>query len=123
MGGTIVNKTSACRTTVLNVQRLVEYLAEHEPCTVQTVVRSGLMTSPEAHAAIQYGINHGVIAWEKHSAAPPEERIQYRLTGQPLIRNNTRPLSFDALLEAWGIPRTPPEPAAWPAGQRVIFVS
>lgn len=117
-----MNRTSVRQATLLNVGRLVEYLVKHEPCTVKTVVRSGLMTSSEAHAALRYGISHGVIAWEKHPAAPPDERIEYRLTGQPLIGNNAPPPSFDALLEAWGMPLKPPEPAVWRDGQRVIFV-
>lgn len=67
------------------------------------------MNSRDASDALQYGVRHGVFERVKRLGASASERVQYRLTGQPVPPLKTRPgPSFDGLLQAWGIAHNPP---------------
>jgi hypothetical protein len=93
-------------------ERLIEYLREHpQPMSAAGVVMAGVMNSLDASYAIRYGVRHGVIERIKRPGARANERVQYRLTGQPLppARKGGAVPSFDALLTAWGIARVPPQ--------------
>jgi hypothetical protein len=96
-------KSAAIRKTRINTERLVEYLGVNESVTVSAIVRERLMNSRESSEALQYAIRHGVVAREKHPGAAPDERVTYRLTGQPLTAIKKPSFSFDALLSAWGL--------------------
>ncbi|MEM5388345.1 hypothetical protein VSR68_32975 [Paraburkholderia phymatum] len=94
-----------------NVEKLVRWLREHQPATVAQIVANGVMNSRDASDAVQYGVRHGVLERIKRPGARPNERVQYRLTGQALPALKTAPAapSFDGLLQAWSIARTPPD--------------
>ena len=96
-----------------NFERLIWHFRENpQPTSVTRVVMAAVMNAREAYDAIQYGIRHGVIERIECPDARPNERVQYRWTGQPMPpntkKNDTVGPSFDELLMAWGIPRVPP---------------
>jgi hypothetical protein len=96
-----------------NAQRLVRWLRQHQPATVAQIAANGVMNSRDASDAVQYGVRHGVFERMKRPGASANERVQYRLTGQPLPALKSAPApSFDGLLQAWGIASTPPRLAA-----------
>jgi len=67
------------------------------------------MNSREASDAVQYGVRHGVFERVKRLCASANERVQYRLTGQPLPTLKASPgPSFDGLLRAGCIARNSP---------------
>ena len=114
-------KSAAIRKTRINAERLVEYLNVNETATVSAIVRDRLMNAREASEALQYAIRHSVIAREKHPGAAPDERVSYRLTGQPLTGKKAASFSFDALLTAWGIARSAPQSENYPVFRRIIL--
>ncbi|WP_206955922.1 hypothetical protein [Trinickia acidisoli] len=93
-----------------NAEKIMTYLREHQPSTVATIARSGIITSRAATDAIQYAMRCGAITRELSPHARYCERFQYRLTGQSLCPEprgkETIEPSFDALLGAWGIAPT-----------------
>jgi hypothetical protein len=97
-----------------NAQKLVSWLREHQPATVAQIAAHRVMNSRDASDAVQYGVRHGVFERIKRPGASANQRVQYRLTGQPLPALKSMPPapSFDGLLQAWGIARTPPRLAA-----------
>jgi hypothetical protein len=96
-----------------NAQRLVRWLRQHQPATVAQIAANGVMNSRDASDAVQYGVRHGVFERMKRPGASANERVQYRLTGQPLPALKAAPApSFDGLLQAWGIASAPPRLAA-----------
>lgn len=98
-----------------NAQKLVSWLLDHQPATVAQIAAHRVMNSRDASDAIQYGVRHGVLERIKQAGASANERVQYRLTGHPLpLLKSAQPApSFDGLLQAWGIARTPPQLAAY----------
>ena len=94
----------------VNAQKLIQWLHKHQPATVAQIAANGLMNSRDASDAVQYGVRHGVLERVKRPGASANSRVQYRLTGQalPVPKTVTAP-SFDGLLQAWGIARTPPQ--------------
>ncbi len=100
-----------------HAEKLVQYLRAHpQPTTVARIALAGVMTAGDASKAIQYGIQLGVIERIRRPGASQAERVQYRLTGQPLqpVRKAVGEPSFDALLTAWGIALVPPRLPACP---------
>jgi TPP-dependent indolepyruvate ferredoxin oxidoreductase alpha subunit len=96
LGGNIMStKSAAVRKTRINAERLVEYLGINEVATVSAIVHDRLMNSRDTAEALQYAIRHGVIAREKCLGAAPDERVRYRLTGQPLVA--IREVSFSSM--------------------------
>ncbi|NPT62458.1 hypothetical protein [Paraburkholderia elongata] len=93
-----------------NAQKLVDWLRENQPATVAQVAATGMMNSRDASDAVQYATRHGVLERIKRPGASASERVQYRLTGHALPALKSAPVapSFDGLLLAWGIARTPP---------------
>jgi hypothetical protein len=92
-----------------NAHKLIQWLREHQPATVAQIAANGVMNSRDASDAVQYGVRHGVQERVKRPGASADARVQYRLTGKALPIPKTGPApSFDGLLEAWGIARTPP---------------
>jgi hypothetical protein len=92
-----------------NADTLVRWLRQHQPATVAQIAANRVMNSREASDAVQYGVRHGVFERVKRPGASANERVQYRLTGQPLPTLKASPgPSFDGLLQAWGIARNPP---------------
>jgi hypothetical protein len=80
-----------------------------EPMTIRQIVRSGAMDSREASNAAQYALRHGAIKRVVVPGAAYAERRRYGLTGLTLpLRDESRGMSFDALLAAWNIPCGPP---------------
>lgn len=114
-------KSAAIRKTRRNAERLVSYLEANETTTVSAIVRERTMNSREASDALQYAIRHGAITREKHPGAAPDERVTYRLTGQPLRATEAPSFSFDALLSAWGLCRNPPQSSGLAVGRRIIL--
>jgi hypothetical protein len=94
----------------INAEKLISWLRKHQPATVAEIAAHKVMNSRDASDAVQYGVRHGVLERIKRSGASASERVQYRLTGQPLPTLKSAPPtpSFDGLLQAWGIARTPP---------------
>ena len=68
------------------------------------------MNTRDASDAVQYCNRHGVIEHVGMLGTRAKGRVQYRLTGRPLPTLKAAPPapSFDGLLLAWGIARTPP---------------
>ncbi|KWN05188.1 hypothetical protein WT83_29945 [Burkholderia territorii] len=95
--------------TLRHVERLIDYLQEHDSVSRNEVVRSGMMNAQDAQTAIRYCIRHRVISHEVVHDAPLHERVRYYLTGILLRPSQQRDYSFDALLRAWGLAITPPE--------------
>lgn len=93
-----------------NAQKLLPWLRKHQPATVAQIAAHGVMNSRDASDAVQYGVRHGVLERIKQPGASANERVQYRLTGHPLplLKSTPPATSFDGLLQAWGIARTPP---------------
>ncbi|MBC8751293.1 MULTISPECIES: hypothetical protein [Paraburkholderia] len=92
-----------------NAQKLIRWLRQNQPATVAQIAANGVMNSRDASDAVQYGVRHGVFDRIKRPGASANERVQYRLTGQSLPALKSAPVpSFDGLLQAWGIARTPP---------------
>ncbi|QQC64363.1 hypothetical protein [Paraburkholderia ginsengisoli] len=93
-----------------NAQKLIQWLHQHQPATVAQIAANGVMNSRDASDAVQYGVRHGVLERVKRPDASANARVQYRLTGQalPVLKTAAAP-SFDGLLQAWGIARTPPQ--------------
>lgn len=120
-GNTMSTKSAAIRKTRINTERLVDYLGINDSATVAAIVRERLMNSREAAEALQYAIRHGVVEREKHPGAAPDERVTYRLTGQPLTATKKPSFSFDALLCAWGIACSPSQYEGSTAGRRIIL--
>jgi len=92
-----------------NASKLMQWLHKHQPATVAQIAANGVLNSRDASDAVQYGVRHGVLERIKRPGASGNARVQYRLTGQalPVLKNVSGP-SFDGLLHAWGIARTPP---------------
>jgi hypothetical protein len=88
-----------------NTEILIGYLRVHQPATVARMAAGSMMSSRDVSDATQYGVRHGVFERVRRAGANPGERVQYRLTGQTLPRNEAglSAPSFDALLAAWGI--------------------
>ncbi|SFT50303.1 hypothetical protein [Paraburkholderia aspalathi] len=96
-----------------NAEKLVRWLRQHQPATVAQIAANRVLNSRDASDAIQYGLRHGVFERTARPGMRANERVQYRLTGQPLPARKAAPApSFDGLLEAWGIASTPPRLAA-----------
>jgi hypothetical protein len=93
-----------------NAQKLIDWLRQYQPATVAQVAAAGVRNSRDASDAVQYATRHGVLERIKRPGASASERVQYRLTGHALPVLNATPAapSFDGLLLAWGIARTPP---------------
>jgi hypothetical protein len=83
------------------------------------MVADGVLGSRDASDAVQYGIRLGVIERIRHPGMKSDERVQYKLTGQPLRESRQVRIgpSFDALLAAWGIGSVAPE---WPDEQKRV---
>jgi hypothetical protein len=92
-----------------NAKQLMQWLRQHEPATVAQIAANGVLNSRDASDTVQYGVRHGVLERMKRPGAIGNARVQYRLTGQalPVLKTVAAP-SFDGLLQAWGIARTPP---------------
>lgn len=93
-----------------NAKRLILWLRQHQPATVAQIAASGIMNSRDASDSVQYAVRHGVLERVIRPGGSGNARVQYRLTGQalPVVKTAAGP-SFDGLLEAWGIARTPPK--------------
>ncbi len=92
-----------------NAEKLTRWLRQHQPATVAQIAANGVLNSRDASDAVQYGVRHGVLERMKRPGASGNARVQYRLTGQALpVRKAVAAPSFDGLLQAWGIARTPP---------------
>lgn len=89
-----------------NLEKLVFYLRDHQPATIAKVIKDCMLNRRDASAAMQAGLQQGVIERFKVSEARPGERVLYRLTPHWTTRKRSvvrsQP-SFDALLIAWGI--------------------
>jgi hypothetical protein len=107
-----------------NAEVLIRYLDNQPgPVTAAKVIRAGLMDPRDTSAAIRYGVLHGAIERVRVRGVSAVERIRYRLTDLPLPSPKCSMIapSFDALLEAWGIARVPPqEPARTSA--RIVLI-
>lgn len=96
--------------TYENARKLMHWMRQHQPATVAQIAAGGLLNSREASDTVQYGVRHGVFERIKQPGAGGNERVQYRLTGHALPVHKAAPVpSFDGLLQAWGIARTPPD--------------
>ena len=97
-----------------NTKKLMQWLRQHQPATVAQIAANGVLNSRDASDAVQYGVRHGALDRVKRPGVSGNERVQYRLTGQalPVLKAAATP-SFDGLLQAWGIARTPPELEAY----------
>lgn len=93
-----------------NAQKLVGWLRQYQAATVAQVAATGMMNSRDASDAVQYATRHGVLERINRPGASASERVQYRLTGHalPVLKTSPAAPSFDGLLLAWGIARTPP---------------
>jgi hypothetical protein len=96
-----------------NAQKLIRWLRQNQPATVAQIAANGVLKSRDASDAVQYGVRHGALERVKRPGVSANERVQYRLTGQalPVLKTVAAP-SFDGLIQAWGIARTPPQLAA-----------
>jgi hypothetical protein len=97
-----------------NARKLVAWMEEHGVATAPQVAASGLMTASVASDAFAYGVHQGVFEKLPDTGRGGTGRGRYRLTGQPLPVLKAEPPvpSFDELLDAWRIPRKPPQGAA-----------
>lgn len=97
-----------------NTETLVDWLRQHQPATVAKITVSGLMNSRDASDAVQYAARHGILERIRRPGASATERVQHRLTGQqlPVLKAAPAVPSFDSLLQAWGVARTPPRRVA-----------
>ena len=105
-----------------NAEKVIEYLREHQTATISQIVEADVIRRRDASGAVQYGIRHGAIDRIKMLGARPGERVQYRLSGQPLCskRAQASAPSFDPLLAAWGITPVPPQ-WSWHGRKRIIL--
>jgi hypothetical protein len=90
---------------------LIDYLRDHQPAPVESMVQDGVLGSRAAADALQYALQYGAICREDIVGGGFCELVRYSLTGSPLRPNGARidRSSFDALLGAWGIARVPPQ--------------
>ena len=99
-----------------NAERLVQYLRAHpQPVNTAEIVQAGLMSAIDAAHAIRYGMREGVIERLRFRTTS-DQRFRYRWTGVELAFGE-RDLSFNELLDVWGIARVPPR-LACPIGNR-----
>lgn len=89
---------------------LFVWLGTHAPASIAQIRAAGLFQARDAHFAIQFGLRWGIFGAENRSLARQDERTAYSLTGKPFPAERELPAepSFDGLLSAWGIARTPP---------------
>ena len=92
-----------------NVEKLLKFLGKNKPASVAHVVASGLLNIRDTQDAFQYGVNAGVFDRIKVEGAGRGERTQYTWNGKQLPADLGAPaLTFEPLLEAWGIAIIPP---------------
>jgi hypothetical protein len=93
-----------------DAQRVMDWLADNQPATIAQITAAGMMTARAASNAIDYATSNRAIEPIQSHGQRVSERFDYRLTGRPLpTRPGLKsPLSFDALLVAWGIALNPP---------------
>lgn len=95
--------------THAHAEILLAWFCGRSSATVHEFVASGLMNSRTASDAIQYALRNGALVRAERTGKSAKERTKYRATGiaLPPPRRPTQQVSFDGLLEAWGIALQP----------------
>lgn len=90
-----------------NAQVVIDWLTRAGQASLAEIRAAGVMRIRDAKSAVDYAVRHGSLEKCTH----PHELGVYRTTGKALpAPKSTRatPPTFDLLLQAWGITRTPP---------------
>jgi hypothetical protein len=93
--------------TKANAKRLMEWLEQRRrPAGIKEIRLAGLLDAQAASAAVGYAVRHDAL---ERTMDPDGRRWLYSLTGRalPFERGAGEALSFEPLISAWGLPRTP----------------